>query len=78
MLYYIHQTLLSSWRVDGGSGFETLLLADPRPLSPPPLGPGNEARLIHSLYISLCLVRIRVLLVYLARPCMIEIYDTEC
>ena len=37
-------------------------------------GPGNEARLIHSLYISLCLV---ILLVYLARPCMIEIYDEE-
>ena len=23
MLYYIHQTLLSSWRVEGGSGDET-------------------------------------------------------
>ena len=23
MLYYIHQTPLSSWRVEGGSGFET-------------------------------------------------------
>ena len=36
-------------------------------------GPGNEARLIHSLHISLCLVRMRVLLGYLASPCMIEI-----
>ena len=23
MLYYIHQTHLSSWRVEGGSGYET-------------------------------------------------------
>ena len=25
MLYYIHQTPLFSWRVEGGSGFETRL-----------------------------------------------------
>ena len=28
MLSYIHQTLLSSWRVEGGSGDETMLSVD--------------------------------------------------
>ena len=33
ILYYIHQTPLSSWRVEGGSGDETSLMHDPSIIS---------------------------------------------